>query len=205
MSTVITRPPARRNWFLRVLSWPLALILIVGTVAVGDQILKHTPGSDEVSRPFIHKGRIGDVVDALSFTATVDSVRGSRSVADDDDDYTTDGVFVLVTFTLTAKTDSTALSTVSVVGHGQIFKAVERFYQEMTRTTLQPGIPKTGEVAFEVPKGAAAGLSIQLSSDSLDGNENQTAAEIDLGIDEAKVTTWLANSAPLELHPPEVQ
>lgn len=199
--------PRRRSWLLRVLSWPVSLVLIVATVAVGDQIIQHTPGSDEVSRPFIHSGRIGDIVDGLTFTAKVHSVRGGRSVTDTDGDvYTTDGLFVLVTITVTATTDTTRLDHLAVAGGGRTYRATRRFDQDLDLQELQPGIGVKGELVFEVPPTGALDLALQLGNDQVLTGEfdNETLAQIDLAIDQAHVTTWLAESDSLVLTTPEL-
>ena len=65
-------------------------------------------------------------------------------------------------------------------------------------------MPIAGEIIFEVPRGAAPGLVLQLSADPVLDRRNQTIAQVDLGIDQSTVDKWLAGSAPLELTDPEV-
>ena len=72
--------------------------------------------------------------------------------------------------------------------------------------TLQPDVPIQGEIMFEVPRDAAAGLRFQLSSQLwVRENLNQTVVEVDLGIDQAKVTGWLAVREPLKYADPRVK
>jgi hypothetical protein len=199
--------PRRRGWFVRVLSWPVSLVIIIAGVAAGDQILRHTPGSEEVSRPFVHSGRIGEAVDGRTFTVTVGDVRGARSIEESDGDrLTSDGLFVLVTVTITAKSDTTSLSHLAVAHGDVVFWATERVRQRMAEYEFQPGIPVKGEIAFEVPRAVATGLVLRLSSDQvLKGeNRNQTVAEIPLPVDQGRLTGWLAETEPLTVTVPEV-
>ena len=205
MSDVISRPE-RRNGFLRVLGWPVSLLLILATVAAGDAIIKHTPGSEQVGRPFVHSGPVGQEVQGLGFTATVQSVRGAKSIADPDGDvFTTDGVFVVVKLTLTAKVETTKLLYVALVSNGKTYELLERVRQPMDVFALQPGLPVQGEMAFELSSAAAAGSTLQLCPDYVNDGRNQTIAEISLGIDQAAVTKWLAVNDPIELDLAEVQ
>jgi hypothetical protein len=206
MSDVISRP-RRRNWFVRVLGWPVSMLLIVATVAAGDAIIKHTPGSEEVTRPFVYSGPVGQEVDGLSITATVHSVRGAKSIADRDGDVvTTDGVFVVVKLTLTAKVETINLITPRLISNGKTYDSSERMRQPLDPISLQPGVPVQGEMAFELPNAAAPGSRLRFSPEDhvlIGGNE--TITEINLGIDEATVARWLAEKSPIELDLAEVQ
>jgi hypothetical protein len=206
MSDVISRP-RRQNWFVRVLGWPVSMLLIMATVAAGDAIIKHTPGSEEVTRPFVYSGPVGREVDGLSITATVHSVRGAKSIADRDGDVvTTDGVFVVVKLTLTAKVETTNLITARLISNGKTYDSSERMRQPLDPISLQPGVPVQGEMAFELANAAAPGSRLQLSpEDHLLIGGNETVTEINLGIDEATVAKWLAEKSPIELDLAEVQ
>jgi hypothetical protein len=196
---VITRP--RRSAGLRLLTLPLSLLLVVGTVVLGAEIVERNPGSEQVQRPFIHTGQMGHAVDGLSFTATGESVRGAKRVSDDGDVYTTDGVFVLVTVTVAAGTEPVSLAHAALVDRaGRIFEPTSRFTQDIDLYTVQPGIPVRGEYTFELPRVALdGGLILQLSKDPVFGGSNQTVVEIDLGVDPAAAARWLAEPGPLEV------
>lgn len=205
MSDVIARPK-RRNGFLRLLGMPISLLLILAAVAAGDAIIKNTPGSEQVSRPFVHSGPIGQEVQGLGFTATVQSVRGAKSIEDADGDVlATDGVFVIVKLTLTAKVETTNLLYVALVSNGKTYELLERVRQPMDTIALQPGVPVQGEMAFELPGAAATGSRLQLCPDHVNDSRNQTITEISLGIDQTAVTKWLAVKDPIALDPAEVQ
>jgi hypothetical protein len=189
---VVARPG--RNPVLRVLGWPISLLLIVATVVAGNAIIEHTPGSQEFSRPYIHSGPIGTELDGYTFVATVDGVKGAPSAELDGDELTTDGVFVVVSVTLTARQEPTHLQTVAVVDQqGRVYTWTRSIDQGLFQYTLEPDVPITGDLLFEVPRDAAPGLKVRLSSELwARQNLNQTVVQVDLGISQATVTTWLS-------------
>jgi len=195
-----------RRW-QRLLTVPLSLLLILATVVAGQEIIRRAPDYDSGSRPYVHAGRVGDTVDGRTFSVVVASVHGAGTVrARFDEEYRTDGVFVAVRATVTAYADAVQLEHVVVVDRtGRTFVATPRFFQEMTvYYRFQPAIPVTGEILFEVPRDAAAGLALQLSVDQILDRRNQTIAQVDLGIGQSMVDTWLRGAEPLELTDPEV-
>jgi hypothetical protein len=208
MTDVISRPRRTAGWRILTLplSLPLSLLLIVGTVVLGAEIVERNPGSEQVQRPFVHTGRLGQTVDGLSFTATAESVRGAKRVSDDGDVYTTDGVFVLVAVTVAAGTEPVSLGYAALLDNrGRIFEATSRFSQAIDLYTLQPGIPVRGEYTFELPRTALDGaLHLQLSKDPVFGGGNQTVVEIDLGVAPTTTAKWLGEAGPLEIAPTKV-
>jgi hypothetical protein len=195
-----------RRW-PRLLTVPLSLLLILATVVAGREIIRRAPDYDSGSRPYIHAGHVGDTVDGRTFSVVVASVHGAGTVrARFDEDYRTDGVFVAVRATVTAYSDAVLLEHVAVVDRsGRTFVATPRFFQEMGGYyRFQPAIPVSGEIVFEVPRDAAAGLVLQLSADQILDRRNQTIAQVELGIGQSTVDAWLSGGEPLELTGPEV-
>lgn len=204
--TVVERP-GRRSPVMRALTWPISLLLIVGTVVAGNFIIEHTPGSQEFSRPYIHSGAMGTQLDGRTFVATVDGVNGAPSAQLGRRQLTTDGVFVVVSVTLIARQEATHLQHVSVVDQqGRVFSWTRSIDQGLFQYALEPDIPVQGDLLFEVPRDAAPGLKVQLSSDFWRRqNLNQTVIQVDLGISQATVTGWLSARTPLKVAEPKVK
>lgn len=200
------RAPGPRRWS-RWLTTPLSVLLIVATVVAGSELKKLVPDYDDGSRPYVHTGRIGDAVDGLTFSVVVESVRGAAIVtARFGDEYRTDGVFVAVRAKVTAYSEVVVLRQVSVVDRsGRRFDSAKRFTQYMGELDrYQPGIPVVGEIVFEIPRDAGPGLVLQMSDDPNLDLRNQTIAQVDLGVDQSSVNTWLSTKEPLEVTTPEV-
>jgi hypothetical protein len=205
MTDTITRPPERRSALVRVLTLPLSLLLIFGTVVAGAEIVKRNPGSEQVQTPFVHTGQMHQPVDGLAFTATGESVRGAKRISEGGDVYSTDGVFVLVTVTVTAGNEPVSLAYAVLLDRaGRIFQPTSRYMQPIDKYTVQPGTPVRGEYVYEVPASALNGLVMQLSKDGVFEKSNQTVAQLDLGVDSATAGRWRAESGPLEVAPIKV-
>jgi len=199
-------PPKTKAW-LRLVTVPLSLLLILATIVVGQEIIRRAPDYDSGSRPYVHAGGIGDTVDGLTFSVVVASVSGASTVrAGFDEDYHTDGVFVAVRAKVTAHSEVVLLQHIAVVDRaGRVFEATPRFFQVFGGYyRFQPAVPVAGEIIFEVPRDAVAGLVLQVSADQILDRRNQTIAQVDLGLGQSTVDKWLAAPEPLELADPEV-
>ena len=155
-------PPKTKGW-LRLVTVPLSLLLILATIVVGQEIIRRAPDYDSGSRPYVHTGGIGDTVDGLTFSVVVASVSGASTVrAGFDEDYRTDGVFVAVRAKVTAHSEAVLLEHIAVVDRdGRVFVATPRFFQVFGGYyRFQPAVPIAGEIIFEVPRDAASGLVV---------------------------------------------
>ena len=207
MTDGAARPP-RRGWLLRVLTWPVSLLLIVATVLVGNVIVENLPGTQEMFRPFVHSGPMGVELDAQALTATVVSVQGGQSVTTTrDGTYRTDALFLVVHVVLTARKAPANLAHASVVDRtGRVFEYSGRLRQGFNLRPLQPEIPTEGDLVFEVPRDSATGLVVRLSPDLIGRQHNQQRViEVDLGIDQADVDRWLSGNQPVPTSDPEVK
>jgi hypothetical protein len=205
-SDVIEQVPKRRS-ALRLVTLPLSLLLIVLAVAAGGLLVRNLPGSVEMTRPFIQSGRIGDTVDGITFTVVVLGVRGAQRVLDSSDNQVdTDGVYLLVEVKVLAKTEGVNLGHVTVVDRaGRIFGLPDRIEQRFDiGYRFEPGIPIEGDIAFEVPQDALAGLVLHLSAQSFVEADYEAVAEVDLGIDDATATKWADEPRRLEMKLPLV-
>jgi hypothetical protein len=180
--------------------------MIIGTVVVGRLIQLGTPIGDDVNRPYIHSGQMGELVDGRSFVVTVESVRGGRALQQIFDTVTTDGIFLLVKVRLSAYDMDVVVSYQALVDrHGFIYEPPVRDFTSMTGHRLQPRIPVAGEYLFEVPATAATGgLTLRLSTFPYGTNSHQVVTEIPLTITAAQVSEWSRNTEPLKPMQPEV-
>jgi hypothetical protein len=189
--------------------------LVAAALAVGAAITTHTPDTDARERPFVRAGVVGKPVDARTFDATVISVRGAAKLAGGRKLASvparvrdTAGVFVLVRVRLVAR-DRPTLVDHAVVrdARGRTFVATPRIGQPVVgHHILQPGIPIEGDVVFEVPRDAAARLTLRLA-DELNPRLD-AVAEVPLSlapsIDQAVVQRWIADPAPAVIAEAEV-
>jgi hypothetical protein len=202
-------PPTRGrqvSWRRRLIIWPAALLMIVGTVILGRLIVIGTPLRDDYNRPFIHSGPMGELVNGRDFVVTVDSVRGGQSLEQIFDTASTDGIFLLVKVRLSAYDEEVVVRYQALVDrHGFIYEPPTRDFNTIAGHRLQPRIPVAGELLFEVPTSAAiGGLTLRLSTYPYGSNSHQVVTEIPLTITEAQISAWFANTEPLKPMPPEV-
>jgi hypothetical protein len=116
----------------------------------------------------------------------------------------TSGVWVLVRVRLVARNEPI------LVGYAAVRDADGRTYLASNRIELklvmggrdlQPGVPVEGEIAFEVPRGAAPSLSLRLARPPLD-QRMDAIAEVPLGISGAMVNKWLAQAEAAKVTQP---
>jgi hypothetical protein len=170
--------------------------LILAALAVGGVITSGTPDTDRRQRPFVRAGAMGQAVNARSFDVTVLGVRGAAKVAEDGLEHDTSGVWVLVRVRLVARDEPVLVGYAAVRdAGGHTYLASNRLDLKLVMGghDLQPGVPVTGEIAFEVPRDAAPSLSLRLASPLLD-QRMDAVAEIPLGIDNTMVDKWLAQT-----------
>ncbi|HET6211484.1 MAG TPA: hypothetical protein VFE14_01290 [Micromonosporaceae bacterium] len=173
--------------------------LVLAAVAIGGVIKAHELDVEQRERPFIHAGAIGQIRSARTFDVTVLGVRGSTKLKAGDDVYDTDGVWVLVKVRLMANRDPSFVGYAAVRDTaGRTYRASRRMDQPLDSRELQPGLPVEGEVAFEVPRTAVAGLAVRFSSGSYDLRMD-AMPEISLGIDRVAAARWLAAPDALTL------
>jgi hypothetical protein len=196
---------SRRVW--RILAWPLSVLLILATVAASNVVIRHIPGTEQAARPFVRTGHIGQDVAANSFVANVESVRGARAIEGHFKVVETEGVFVIVKVRITATNSNVRIQTETVRDtRGRVFRATDKTFQSMGEGfyEFQPGVTVEGEIAFEVPKDAAAGLRLEMWKEFATTNDHQTAVSIPLDITDAMVDQWFADARTTQLMEPEV-
>jgi hypothetical protein len=169
----------------------VAAVLIIAALAIGSAITSHTPDTDDAQRAFVRTGVLGSAVDVRTFDVTVLGVRGAAQITQDDTAHDTSGVWIIVRLRLTARTNPTVVSyAVLRDAQGRTYRATGRIDQSLLDgRPLEPGVPVTVELAFEVPTSVATGLSIQLAES--EGDQRMDAlARIRIPVTAAQVGQW---------------
>jgi hypothetical protein len=171
--------------------------LILATLAVGSTITSHTPDDDAMQQPFIRTGAIGSTVDARTLDVAVLGVRGAARITQDGNVHDTSGVWIIVKVRLTAHRDPTTLGYGALHDQqGRTYRASGRIEQFLlSARTLEPGLPITGELAFEVPVSVATSLSIRLGTSELDQRMDDLA-QIRLPVTADQVRLWRTQKTP---------
>jgi hypothetical protein len=187
------------GWGARAARRIAAVVLILATLALARVISQHTPDAISIKLPFVRVGAIGSVVDARRFDVDVLGVRGAAVVSDGEDNHDTSGVWILVKARFTAIRNPTMIGyTVLVDGDGRTYRASSRMDQPVVSGRyLEPGMPVTVEIAFEVPVAVATDLSVEFA-EPLDVPDlrMEAVAEVHLPIDRSEVTSWTKSTKP---------
>ncbi|GAA0911696.1 hypothetical protein [Nonomuraea longicatena] len=126
------------------------------------------PDADRVYRPIAATGRIGQEVRTPPYTVRVDGVASGRELRvagflGKTSRQAAKGVWVVVGLTATATQEDVALGRVTLrAPDGRTFAATDRF-TGLDTVTLRPGIPVSGQVAFELPAAAVKGAVLDIS------------------------------------------
>jgi hypothetical protein len=182
-----------------------ATVLIVATLAIGAAITSHTPNDDTQQRPFVRTGNVGSVVNARTFDVKVLGVRGAAVISADDGPHDTSGIWIIVRVRLTAIGNPLSLGYAALLdGQGRTYRATGRIDQSLLDgRELEPGIPVTAEIAFEVPTSVASDLSLQLAS-APDDLRMDAMAQIRVPIDAAQIRQWQGSKTPTTVAAPAV-
>jgi Domain of unknown function (DUF4352) len=136
------------------------------TPATSDQNTGATPTATPEATPTIYK--IGNRVVVGGRAYTVTNVRTASTLGDQYLNVQADGMFVIVDMTIeTLEKETTQMMNTDV----KIFDSQGRTFEDATKADmyikndlflkqLQPGLPSSGEIAFDVPKGITANLQV---------------------------------------------
>jgi hypothetical protein len=188
--------------------WLGGAVLVLATVIAGGAIQSWTPDVVREQAPFVRTGVPGAVVDGRTFDVTVLGVRGGTLISVEGATHDTSGIWIVVRLRLTAKRDPLALGYAALIdASGRTYLSSGRFDQPLVGAppiasrVLQPGIPVTGEIAFEVPVAVAGDLSIECGGDASD-QRMDVLTRIRLPIDSTQIAAWRADRQPLTLTGP---
>nr|WP_255430285.1 DUF4352 domain-containing protein [Streptomonospora sp. PA3] len=145
---------------------------------------------------------MGEPVDARQFTITAEKVRVAEAVSDEDGLGTSgpieaNGVWVVATVEITA-TRAPLLNTDAelVMSDGYVYSTTGWLSNGLAGgfgATLDPGIPVTGMLVFEVPEDRLKDPTLQVNArESLD-DRLSARADIDLGLSGAELDRLLAD------------
>lgn len=179
--------------------WIGVAVAVLSALAAGNLIVRSTPDTDELSRPFVTTGVVGEPVAGGPVTVTVLGVRGGTRVAVasansglDADVAETGGIFVLVKVQLLATGEAASVRHASIRdGAGRTFLASQRLLQHLGEGayTLQPGIKVEGEIFFELPRDATD-LTLRLATSAIVSTFYQEAVEVQLPVTAEQRTAW---------------
>jgi hypothetical protein len=179
--------------------------LILAALAIGGAITAARPDTDTRLASFYRHGALNQTIAGRTFSVRALGVRGAAKIKADRADHDTSGVWVIVKFTVTARREPTSLKYAALVdAKDRSYRATGRFNQFIVEGgyDLQPGVPVTAEVAFEVPKATATRLSMRLS-DQFD-RRLDAILQVRLPVSAAQVDRWAADPTVAQLSPTEV-
>lgn len=181
-------------------------VLLALALAAGALLTRYTPDADATQRPFVHTGHMGQTVTLTDFSVRVVSVRGAAVLTQSGAKHDTSGVWILVTVRLVALHEPIGVGYMALRdGQGRTYRASERLDQILIGGwSLEPGVPVTGEVAFEVPVAVAGNLSIRIAKPSLGDLSMDAVAEVPLSISDSQARAWKADTTPATLAEPAV-
>jgi len=188
----------RRATLLSRLAAAVSIVAVVAAIGVmGNQHL----GYDGKIAPFLVPGRIGETVTTRTFDFTVQSARLARALsaapkpgAINAPPLTTSGIWLIVHARIAARTAPVRLMSVRLHARdGDDYSAARNRMLDMKYTrwllsenATDPGIPREGWLAFELPPSRVSGVRLRVASTFGDASlDNLT--DIDLGIDEARL------------------
>ena len=181
----------------------LGILLLAGIVA-GHRAV---PDNDRRMAPIGTSGAIGRPVETDGFSVTVEKVRVARTLVGDDGfgaarPLSTDGIWVVLTARLTGDWKATTYSDTRLETRGgrsfYVSERVDRSYLLTEDFATEPGVPRRGQIAFELPPAELAGAVVRIGRFGAGGGRLAPEAEVDLRID-AGDARRLLRSAPARL------
>jgi hypothetical protein len=195
---------------MRRLRWLGGVAAVLATLLLGEAALRATPTAADDSGPFLVSGKSFRPVVAGGIVVTVQGVRGAAKVVRPDGVVLdTGGVWLILDLELVAIEHTTAVRYLAVADRdGHTYRASPRWHQSITEgvPSLQPGIPVDGEVAFEVPRQVATGLTLRAGEnfDQTHGLSSRAVTDITIPVEAGEVDRWAADPDPAVLAVPEV-
>jgi hypothetical protein len=189
-------------------------VLVVLTLVLGGWIDRFSSVGDggvvarqeEIQRPFVTSGKLGETVTGQHFAVRVNGVRGAGRIEEStyrgSGSHETRGLWLILDMSVTAKGKDTIVAYGALRdGRGRVFLASSRVRQPILGgRTFQPEIPVRGEAAFEVPwETASEELTVVLARTTI-GQSMDSIVEVSLPRPApAQLSAWSrAVSAPLK-------
>jgi hypothetical protein len=168
-------------------------LLILVALAVASLIPRSDADVEHQQRPFAVRGGVGDTRSTRALDIRVLGVRGAGKITDGDRTHDTGGVWVIVKVRVATRTEAGLIPYAAVRDdRGRTFWHSARIEQPLDGRFIQPGIPLTGELVFEVPKDAATHLTALFADNSLDQRMDRQVEIALPTVDRATVDGWAA-------------
>lgn len=144
-----------------------------------------TPGIGTIQAPFPVPARIGETAVGRNFEITVTAIHSADSVSSRGfrgKTWTAAGTWVVVDLTLAARVKATSLQTAILTIDGRSWSVSER-PDSLRNELVEPGIARTGSLAFELPRAARSGVATLRLGTGLGGNDldSELRLPVDLG------------------------
>ncbi len=169
-------------------------LAVLGLLAAGSQLQRWLPSDDDDpgSDPFLRAGVVGETIDIRTATVTVDSVAGSRTVAEYGSKLVSPGVWVVARYTVVADRETTHVTLAELEdGAGRLWTLSGR--NNNACTPSPPGVEAHCTAYFEVPADALPSLRLHLARESAD-TRYDVVADVDLALTESDAEAF--SSAP---------
>jgi hypothetical protein len=192
------------------LRWLAGVVAVLATLLLGEAALRTTPTTADDSGPFLVRGASFRPVVVGGLVVTVQGVRGAAKVVRPDGAaLDTGGVWVILDLELVALRHTTAVRYLAVADRdGHTYRASRRWNQSIAEGVpeLQPGIPVDGEVAFEVPRQVATGLTLRAGEefDAAHGLSSRAVTDIAIPVEAGEADRWVGDPDPAVLAVPQV-
>lgn len=183
----------------RLMTWLVTIVLLVAAGVVS----AIAPADDAEVAAFVVSGEIGEEVTGRDLVATVTDARTATGVVGEEDRtgeeaWTADGNWLVVDVDAASVTGPrVAYITGSVALGGAVFEIDGREYRasertpSMLNTRLNPGVPRHGSLAFELPALTGTGvLRLSITSDTRMDSVLEIPIDLDAAtaVAEARIT-----------------
>lgn len=167
-----------------------------GVIAIAAFVAAQRPDDLTSQRSFAARGGIGTLVDGRDFQATVNKVIVADEIRVGGQELATTGRWIVADVTVGVETDPSSVGTARLVIGERTYTSTQRLSQDDLSTThIQPGLPRRGLVAFEVPEAAAAAIAdLGLARSGDPRLDSMLTVTVDLG--EAETTDVVEITAP---------
>lgn len=180
----------------RFIHWSLTAVVsaaLLGAIMGAHRLI---PSTEDLTEPITYSGTAETAVDAERFTLTVDKVQFARSAADADstsgpERIEANGIWVLVWATVeSTRTTLTSVHPKLDTGAGSSYSGSSWLDNTLTGTAARfdPGIPRYGAFAFEVPEGQLTDPKLRVVLSETVETRLAAQAEVDLELEGAELT-----------------
>ncbi|MFI6321883.1 hypothetical protein ACIBG8_30415 [Nonomuraea sp. NPDC050556] len=137
----------------------LAGVALVVAIGVAQRLI---PDADRIYQPIASHGGMKEDVAAPPYTLRVDGVELGRTLTVGEERKTTQGVWVVLRMTGTATQEAVRIGDATLVTRdGTRYGASDRLLG-FDFAQLEPGIPRSGSLAFELPWASAEGAVLHV-------------------------------------------